>query len=68
MVCCAAMDTAGATPGLDWLDGPTLLINGDRAADLSPVVLSLIVDGDPVPLRTWLLESGIRAEKPVRLV
>ncbi|MGW7209611.1 hypothetical protein [Streptomyces sp. NPDC054837] len=68
MVCCAAMDTAGATPGLDWLDGPTLLINGDRAADLSPVVLSLIVDGDPVPLRTWLLESGIRPEKPVRLV
>ncbi|MEV7885101.1 hypothetical protein ACWD3I_06200 [Streptomyces sp. NPDC002817] len=68
MVCCAAMDTAGATPGLDWLDGPTLLINGDRAADLSPVVLSLIVDGDPVPLRSWLLESGIRPEKPVRLV
>ncbi|MCX5333025.1 hypothetical protein [Streptomyces sp. NBC_00140] len=68
MVCCAAMDTAGATPGLDWLDGPTLLINGDRAADLSPVVLSLIVDGDPVPLRAWLLESGIRPEKPVRLV
>ncbi|MFF4270721.1 hypothetical protein [Streptomyces sp. NPDC001536] len=68
MVCCAAMDTAGATPGLDWLDGPTLLINGDRAADLTPVVLSLVVDGDPVPLRTWLLESGIRPEKPVRLV
>ncbi|WP_234441632.1 hypothetical protein [Streptomyces sp. WM6386] len=68
MVCCAAMDTAGATPGLDWLDGPTLLINGDRAADLSPVVLSLVVDGDPVPLRAWLLESGIRPEKPVRLV
>lgn len=36
MVCCAAMDTAGATPGLDWLDGPTLLINGARAADLTP--------------------------------
>jgi hypothetical protein len=68
MVCCAAMDTAGATPGLDWLDGPTLLINGDRAADLTPVVLSLVVDGDPVPLRAWLLESGIRPEKPVRLV
>ncbi|MEU6374030.1 hypothetical protein [Streptomyces sp. NPDC046909] len=68
MVCCAAMDTAGATPGLDWLDGPTLLINGDRAADLTPVVLSLIEDGDPTPLRTWLLESGIRPEKPLRLV
>ncbi|WSV30905.1 hypothetical protein OG331_26280 [Streptomyces sp. NBC_01017] len=68
MVCCAAMDTAGAVPGLDWLDGPTLLINGERAADLAPRVLSLIEDGDPTPLRAWLVESGIRPEKPVRLV
>ncbi|SEC98237.1 hypothetical protein [Streptomyces sp. KS_5] len=68
MVCCAAMDTAGATPGLDWLDGPTLLINGARAADLTPRVLSLIEEGDPAPLRAWLVESGIRPEKPVRLV
>jgi hypothetical protein len=68
MVCCAAMDTAGATPGLDWLDGPSLLVNGERATDLSPRVLSLVEEGDPVPLRTWLLESGIRPEKPVRLV
>ncbi|MFE9020060.1 hypothetical protein ACFYNL_16040 [Streptomyces sp. NPDC007808] len=68
MVCCAAMDTAGAAPGLDWLDGPTLLINGERAADLTPRVLSLIEEGDPAPLRAWLLESGIRPEKPVRLV
>ncbi|MGW6731949.1 hypothetical protein [Streptomyces sp. NPDC055013] len=68
MVCCAAMDTAGAVPGLDWLDGPTLLINGERAADLAPRVLSLIEDGDPTPLRVWLVESGIRPEKPVRLV
>ncbi|EGX60222.1 integral membrane protein [Streptomyces zinciresistens K42] len=68
MVCCAAMDTAGASPGLDWLDGPTLLINGERAADLAPRVLSLIEEGDPAPLRAWLLESGIRPEKPVRLV
>ncbi|MBC2906602.1 hypothetical protein [Streptomyces cupreus] len=68
MVCCAAMDTAGATPGLDWLDGPTLLVNGERAADLTPRVLSLIEDGDPTPLKAWLIESGIRPEKPVRLV
>ncbi|MGP4012604.1 hypothetical protein [Streptomyces sp. 4N124] len=68
MVCCAAMDTAGATPGLDWLDGPSLIVNGDRAADLTPRVLSLIEDGDPAPLRAWLVESGIRPEKPVRLV
>ncbi len=68
MVCCAAMDTAGATPGLDWLDGPTLLVGGERPADLGPRVLSLIEEGDPGPLRAWLLDLGVRPEKPVRLV
>ncbi|MFE1314967.1 hypothetical protein [Streptomyces sp. NPDC058755] len=68
MVCCAAVDTAGAAPGLDWLDGPSLLLGGERAADLAPKVLSLIEEGDPGPLRDWLAESGIRPEKPVRLV
>ncbi|WP_206306227.1 hypothetical protein [Streptomyces humi] len=68
MVCCAAMDTAGAIPGLDWLDGPSLLVDGERAADLTPRVLSLIEEGDPAPLRAWLVKSGIRPEKPVRLV
>ncbi|MFD5079800.1 hypothetical protein [Streptomyces sp. NPDC058371] len=68
MVCCAAMDTAGAVPGLDWLDGPSLLVNGERAADLGPRVVTLIETGDPSPLRTWLRESGVRPEKPVRLV
>ncbi|MFD6171828.1 M48 family metalloprotease [Streptomyces coeruleorubidus] len=68
MICCAAMDTAGATPGLDWLDGPTLLHNGERAADLAPKILTLIEDGDSTPLRAWLAELGIRPEKPVRLV
>lgn len=68
MICCAAVDTAGAAPGLDWLDGPTLLLDGERAADLTPKVLSLIEEGDPGPLHVWLAESGIRPEKPVRLV
>ncbi|NEB76556.1 hypothetical protein G3I40_15165, partial [Streptomyces sp. SID14478] len=68
MVCCAAVDTAGATPGLDWLDGPALLVDGERAADLGPPVLSLVEDGDPVPLKGWLARLGIRPEKPVRLV
>ncbi|MBC9730356.1 hypothetical protein [Streptomyces sp. TRM68367] len=68
MVCCAAMDTAGAAPGLDWLDGPSLLVNGVRAVDLTPKVLSLVEKGDPGPLRAWLTELGIRPEKPVRLV
>ncbi|MFD8231058.1 hypothetical protein ACFV20_04055 [Streptomyces sp. NPDC059696] len=67
MVCCAAMDTAGAAPGLDWLDGPTLLVDGERTADLAPMVLSLIEDGDATPLRLWLSQLGIRPEKPVRL-
>lgn len=68
MVCCAAMDTAGATPGLDWLDGPSLLVGGERAADLAPRVLTLVEDGDAVPLRDWLRRLGVRPEKPVRLV
>ncbi|MFJ7151259.1 hypothetical protein ACIQVT_24180 [Streptomyces sp. NPDC100445] len=68
MVCCAAVDTAGAAPALDWLDGPSLLLGGERAADLTPRVLSLIEEGDPGPLRDWLAASGIRPEKPVRLV
>ncbi|MER6733555.1 hypothetical protein [Streptomyces puniciscabiei] len=68
MVCCAAVDTAGAVPALDWLDGPSLLLGGERAADLTPRVLSLIEEGDPGPLRDWLAATGIRPEKPVRLV
>ncbi|MFE5395846.1 hypothetical protein ACFQ9U_14930 [Streptomyces sp. NPDC056568] len=68
MVCCAAMDTAGAAPGLDWLDGPSLLIDGARAAEVAPCVRSLVETGDPGPLRIWMTERGIRPEKPVRLV
>jgi hypothetical protein len=68
MVCCAAVDTAGAAPGLDWLDGPSLLVDGERRADLGSRVLSLVEDGDAEPLRGWLLSVGVRAEKPVRLV
>ncbi|MBY8843062.1 hypothetical protein [Streptomyces sp. SP2-10] len=68
MVCCAAVDTAGAVPALDWLDGPSLRLGGERAADLTPKVLSLIEEGDPGPLRDWLAATGIRPEKPVRLV
>ncbi|MEV1025483.1 hypothetical protein [Streptomyces sp. NPDC050264] len=68
MVCCAAVDTAGAAPGLDWLDGPALLVDGERAGDLAPRVLSLVEDGDPEPLKGWLARLGVRPEKPVRLV
>ncbi|MEV1047124.1 hypothetical protein [Streptomyces sp. NPDC049916] len=68
MVCCAAVDTAGAAPGLDWLDGPALLVDGERRSDLATPVLSLVEDGDPDPLRSWLAEVGVRTDKPVRLV
>lgn len=49
MVCCAAVDTAGAAPGLDWLDGPALLIDGARRTDLGTPVRSLVEDGDAAP-------------------
>ncbi|MFF9149383.1 hypothetical protein ACF1BN_31515 [Streptomyces sp. NPDC014861] len=68
LVCCAAVDTTGAAPGLDWLDGPALLVDGERAADLGPRVSALVEEGDPAPLRAWLSATGVRPEKPVRLV
>ncbi|POX39782.1 hypothetical protein C3486_16635 [Streptomyces sp. Ru73] len=68
MVCCAAVDTAGAAPGLDWLDGPALLVDGARRADVGRPVRSLVDDGDAEPLRDWLGEIGVRPDKPVRLV
>ncbi|MFB7275252.1 hypothetical protein [Streptomyces sp. NPDC056244] len=68
MVCCSAVDTAGASPGLDWLDGPALLVDGKRRVDLVGRVLSLVEGGDAEPLRSWLASLGVRPEKPVRLV
>ncbi|WP_371480444.1 hypothetical protein [Kitasatospora sp. NBC_00315] len=67
MVCCAAVDTAGATPGLDWLDGPVLLIGGVRRTDLAEPVAQAVEQGRDGPLRAWLDAVGVRLEKPVRL-
>ncbi|WP_431981557.1 hypothetical protein [Streptomyces qinglanensis] len=67
-VCCAAVDTAGAVPGLDWLDGPALYVGGERAGELPALVLALVEDGEAVGLRDWLAAAGVRPEKPVRLV
>lgn len=67
MVCCTAVDSAGAEPGLDWLDGPALLMDGERRADLLAPVLSLVEEGDAKPLRVWLGSLGVRPESPVRL-
>ncbi|WP_314175750.1 hypothetical protein [Streptomyces winkii] len=68
VICCAAVDSAGAAPGLDWLDGPALLVGGARAADMSGPVLRLVEDGDGRALRDWMAGVGVRADKPVRLV
>ncbi len=68
LVCCAAVDTTAAAPGLDWLDGPALLVGGERTTDLGPRVLALVEEGDPAPLRAWLSSTGVRPEKPVRLL
>ncbi|MFD1832711.1 hypothetical protein ACFSJS_24140 [Streptomyces desertarenae] len=67
-VCCAAVDTAGASPGLDWLDGPALFVDGERRADLARPVLALAEEADPRPLRDWLAAVGVRPDKPIRLV
>ncbi|MFF4653197.1 hypothetical protein [Streptomyces sp. NPDC001380] len=67
MVCCAAVDTAGAVPGLDWLDGPALLVRGTRRTDLAAPVVRAVEQGDDGPLRDWLDAVGVRLEKPVRL-
>ncbi|MGX2996193.1 hypothetical protein JNUCC64_18240 [Streptomyces sp. JNUCC 64] len=67
-VCCAAVDTAGAAPGLDWLDGPSLLLGGERVADLQSRVRALVDRGDATPLRHWLTDRNVRTDKPLRLV
>ncbi|MBW1604750.1 hypothetical protein JJV70_22160, partial [Streptomyces sp. JJ66] len=66
--CCATVDTGQGEPGLDWLDGPGLLVGGVRRADLSAPVLALAEDGDAEPLRAWLAAVGVRDDKPLRLV
>ncbi|MDT0308973.1 hypothetical protein RM780_18680 [Streptomyces sp. DSM 44917] len=69
-VCCAAADTTGAAPGLDWLDGPVLLDESgeQRGQELCALVHTLVDEGDAGPLRKWLAETGVRPDKPVRLL
>lgn len=66
-VCCAAVDTAGAGAGLDWLDGPTLVVDGSRRGDLAWPVVRLVEAGDPAPLRAWLSALGVRPNQPLHL-
>ncbi|MEO3852801.1 hypothetical protein ABGB09_35165 [Streptomyces sp. B8F3] len=66
MVCCAAVDTAGAAPGLDWLDGPVL--RSRRGGNPAAAVRTLVETRDDSQLRSWLTTAGVRPEKPVLLV
>lgn len=68
VVCCAALESPSAAAGLDWLDGPVLLVGGTRRNDLAARVLSLVEQGDPAPLRGWLASLGIPADTPLRVV
>lgn len=67
-ICCAAVDTAGASPGLDWLDGPVLLVAGERDTALSGAVRAAAEYGETGPLREWLTAAGVRPDKPLRLL
>ncbi|WP_441251294.1 hypothetical protein [Kitasatospora sp. McL0602] len=66
-VCCAVIDAGAGTPGLDWLDGPVLLIGGVRRPDLALAVAEAVEQGKDAPLRGWLEAEGVRLERPVRL-
>ncbi|WP_354641521.1 hypothetical protein [Kitasatospora camelliae] len=67
MVCCAAVDAGSAAPGLDWLDGPVLLIAGVRQTEPAALVARAVEQGEDKPLRAWLRSVGVRLERPVRL-
>jgi len=67
LICCAALDAGVAEAGLDWLDGPALIVGGARRTDLASPVALAVEHADDAPLRAWLDDIGIRTEKPVRL-
>ncbi|MFC1404898.1 MULTISPECIES: membrane protein [Streptacidiphilus] len=67
LVCCVAVGSGAAAAGLDWLDGPVLLVDGVRRTDLAAPVALAVEHGDGEPLWAWLTGIGVRVEKPVRL-
>ncbi|WP_037601108.1 M48 family metallopeptidase [Streptacidiphilus rugosus] len=67
LVCRAAVDAGRAEPGLDWLDGPVLLVDGRRRGDLGAPIALAVEHGDEQPLRAWLEELGITPDHPARL-
>ncbi|MEE4544712.1 hypothetical protein V2S66_22400 [Streptomyces sp. V4-01] len=67
-VCCAVLDTAGGVAGLDWLDGPALLVGGvRRTSELAGPVARLVDHADPAPLRDLTAAWGVRADAPLDL-
>ncbi|WP_042371660.1 hypothetical protein [Streptacidiphilus neutrinimicus] len=70
LACRAAVASGHAEPGLDWLDGPVLLVDGVRRTDLGAPIALAVEHGDEKPLRAWLEELGIpvdRLDRPARL-
>jgi hypothetical protein len=67
LVCCVAVGSGAAEAGLDWLDGPVLLVDGARRTDLAAPVALAVEHGDGEPLWAWLTGIGVRVEKPLRL-
>ncbi len=67
LVCCTALDAGVAEAGLDWLDGPVLVVGGIRRNDFAVPVALAVEQADDAPLRRWLSDLGVRLEKPVRL-
>jgi hypothetical protein len=67
LVCCVAVSSGAAEAGLDWLDGPVLLVDGARRTDLAAPVALAVEHGDGEPLWAWLTGIGVRVEKPLRL-
>ncbi|KQV19556.1 MULTISPECIES: hypothetical protein [unclassified Kitasatospora] len=67
LVCLAAVDTGRGRAGMDWLDGPVLLLGGTRRPELGALVADAVEQGKDAPLRSWLEAAGLRLAGPVRL-
>jgi hypothetical protein len=65
VVCCAVLDASGGVAGLDWLDGPALLVGGvRRTGELAAPVARLVDHADPAPLLTLTTTWGLRPGPP----
>ncbi|BFV57995.1 hypothetical protein KCMC57_up30990 [Kitasatospora sp. CMC57] len=67
LVCLVALDSGRGRPGMDWLDGPVLLLGGIRRPELAALVADVVEQGKDTPLRSWLEAAGLRLAGPVRL-